>query len=220
MVSTATLAETIAAELRDAIASGRYMQGERLVEIALARELGVSQNSVRDALSMLEQEGWVVRQARRGVFVRRFTEAEASEVYALVGAVEGVALEWTMDALTKPRLTELRQHIIGARRAARRGDSYAAVDALFAFHEALGTASGKPLTAQLLSRLYNYVRLLEVLRQARTPRSPEELDAQISAHEALLKRIEDGDRDGAHMALLSQLASYREMIVRVLAWGG
>lgn len=213
MAASLTLAETVAAALRDAILHGRYLGGERLVEIALARELNVSQNTVRDALRLLEQDGWVVKQARRGVYVRSFAREEAAEVYMLLVAVEVVALEWAMDTLTKARVHDLNRHIQTAKQAASVAE---AIEALFAFHETMGLNSGKALTAEILSRLYNYARLLEATRQAHTPRSQDELERQIQAHTDLLRLMEAGDRDGAQMALLSLLSAYREMVLPVL----
>ncbi|MFO7322536.1 MAG: GntR family transcriptional regulator [Chloroflexota bacterium] len=213
MAASLTLAESVADALRDGILQGRFRCGERLVEITLARELNVSQNTVRDALRLLEHDGWVVKHARRGVYVRSFTREEAIEIYALLASVESVALEWAMDTLTRARVHELRRLI----RAARRATSPAlAIEALFRFHETIGLNSGRALTAEILSRLYNYMRLLEVTRQAQTPRNSDELEAQIRAHADLLRLMEAGDRDGAQMALLSLLAAYREMVLPVL----
>ena len=53
---TATRAAATADTIREAILSGHYMSGERLIEIKLAQAIDVSQNTVRDALRILEQE--------------------------------------------------------------------------------------------------------------------------------------------------------------------
>src|SRR5215207_3728904 len=160
-MTTPTLVDSVAGALRDLLLTGHTMCGERLVEIALAHEMNVSQNTVRDALRVLEAEGWVVRYARRGVYVRSFTPADADEVYALLAAVESVALEWVLDRMTKARAAELRRPLMQARRAAMTNDPYGALEALFGFHEALVASADKPLTSDFLRRLTNYARLLE-----------------------------------------------------------
>lgn len=213
MPGEVTLAESVAAALRDLLAGGHLVCGDRLVEIALAREMAVSQNTVRDALRLLEQEGWVVRLPRRGVTVRAFSAAEAAEVYALLTAVESVALDWALARMTRTRLVELARLLTKAKRAA---DANTAINLLFDFHERLVFHSAKRLTADVVGRLFTYARLLEALRQARTERDPSVLAAQIAAHDQLFRLIEDGDRDGAQAALKALLASYHALVLPVL----
>lgn len=214
-MSTVTLAESVAAALRDLLMGGYLVCGDRLVEIALAREMAVSQNTVRDALRLLEQEGWVVKQPRRGVYVREFTPDEAAEVYTLLGAVEGVALDWALERMTRTRLMTLGKQLTKARRAALT-DSTAAINALFDFHERLIFHTGKGLTQEIAQRLYNYVRLLEAWRQTRSPRDTAQLADQLEAHALLYRLIEQGDRDGAQAALRDVLIAYRELVMPVL----
>jgi len=211
-----TLAESVAAALRDLLVGGHLVCGDRLVEIALSREMAVSQNTVRDALRQLEQEGWVVKQPRRGVTVREFTRDEAAEVYALLLAVEAVALDWALERMTRTRLMELGKLLTKAKRAAQDGDGAGAIQALFGFHERLILHTGKALTTELAQRLYNYARLLEALRQARNPRDAELLSEQLEAHERLYRLIEAGDRAGAQAALVALIGAYREMVFPVL----
>lgn len=214
MPAEVTLAESVAAALRDLLAGGHLVCGDRLVEIALAREMAVSQNTVRDALRQLEQEGWVVKQPRRGVTVRAFSADEAAEVYALLTAVEGVALDWALERMTRTRLMELGKLLTKAKRAT--DDPGATINHLFDFHERLVFHSGKALTAELTGRLFTYARLLEALRQARTPRDGDLLAGQIQAHDALYRLIEAGDRDGAQAALKALLESYYALVLPVL----
>jgi DNA-binding GntR family transcriptional regulator len=215
-VNSATLAESIASALRSAIVGGQYVCGERMVELSIARAMSVSQNTVRDALRILEQEGWVVKHTRRGVYVRSFTPDEAAEIYALLGAVESLALGWAMVNLNKTLMAELRQPIALARRQALVGEWNAAVESLFLFHETLGRIARKPLTGELLIRLYNQARLLEALRQARAPRTAAELNAQVAAHEALLKTVESGDIPAAQAALRDYLTHYCTVLLPTL----
>ncbi len=101
MISGPTLAESVAAAIRAGILDGKYLSGERLIELNLAKTMGVSQITVRDALRILEQEGWVTKNPRRGVYVRSFTSDAAEEVYALIRTFEGLAMEWVFDKYTR-----------------------------------------------------------------------------------------------------------------------
>ena len=201
----ATRAEGAADAIREAILSGKYLSGERLIEIRIAQKLDVSQNTVRDALRILEQEGWVVKQPRRGVYVRTFSAEAAAEIGALLTAVETMALGWAMERFDKADHVDLHKHVAAARKLACAGDQRAAFAELLAFHERIRSAAQHPLTTEVLETLYNQVRLLDALRQARAPRSLRELDERIDDHEALAHLISKGDVEAACQSLREQI---------------
>jgi DNA-binding GntR family transcriptional regulator len=197
MASTSTRAEVIADHLRRAVRAGEYISGERLVELTLSQQLGVSQNTVRDALHLLIEEGWVVKLPRRGTFVRAFSRDEAVEVYALWAAVEAVALRWALNSLTKSRLNAMRRLVKQARQYAFTGDMRRCVEALMNLHALVAAAANRPQTAALLARLRNQVHLLETLRQMRAPRSAHAQEAQLLLYEKLLSLMERGEAAAA-----------------------
>ncbi|HLU08915.1 MAG TPA: GntR family transcriptional regulator [Oceanobacillus sp.] len=216
VVTKATRAETVAAALREAILKGDYLSGERLIELSLAKTFDVSQNTVRDAIRLLEQDGWVVKHARHGVYVRSFTPDEAAEVFALIIAVEALALEWALQTMTKSGLQELGTLMDAARKHSYKGDWLAAMEAVFRFHETLAQIAGKPLTIQAMAQLFNQLRLLEALRHARAPRSPHELNTHIQWHERLYHAIEAGDLPEAQRLLREQMQSYGDTVLAAL----
>ena len=218
-MTSATRAETVAAALREAILKGDYLSGERLVELSLAKSFDVSQNTVRDALRLLEQDGWVVKHARRGVYVRAFTPDEAAEIFALIAVVESLMLEWALQTMTKSGLQELSALVDTARRHSYTSDWQAAMEAVFRFHEMLAQIAGKPFATQVMGQLFNQARLLEALRQARTPRNPHELNAHIRRHEALFYSIEAGDMIGAQRLIREQMQIYGEAVQAALRMG-
>src|SRR5947209_19061185 len=76
--------------LRQAIMQGELKPGEQIVESRLARQLGISQAPVREALRELEQMGLVVNHMRRGTFVRELTAQDAWEMYTLRAQLESM----------------------------------------------------------------------------------------------------------------------------------
>lgn len=211
-----TRAESIADGLRTALRQGIYLCGERLVELSLAKELDVSQNTIRDALYQLEGEGWVVKRARYGVFVRSFTREQAEEVFELLGALEPLALQILLREGTRRALAPLAELAVEARRAASLGQWQAAIERLFQFHEALGQRPQRPTTADLIHQFYNQVRLLEALRQARAPRNPRELDATVTRHETLMRHLTAGEGEAARALLTEQVQNYTALILGTL----
>lgn len=216
MTGSLTLAEVVAGRLREAITLGALVSGERVIESKLAQKWGVSQNTVRDALRLLEQEGWIVHEPRRGASVRRFTLSEAAEVYDLILAVEGVALDGVIARPDRALENALQQRLHEARKAAHYADMGAAVAALIGLHRLIGVYGGGALTAELLDRLLNQARLLEALRQARTPRRPQGLQDAIDAHQQWVAHISAGDRDAAHAALAQILDEERAACLAAL----
>ena len=78
--SRTRLVDDVYRSLEEAILSGRMRPGERIVEAWLSEHLDVSRTTVREALLMLEREGYVVSEPRRGTFVTRLTREEALDL--------------------------------------------------------------------------------------------------------------------------------------------
>lgn len=197
MASANTLAQVVAESLREAIYEGQYVSGERLIEFKLAEELSVSQNTVRDALFMLEKEGLVWKYPRRGVYVRLHTREEAIEIYTLWATLESLALRWALTLLKQSDINTMREMLNEARFQVQVGNIRQALRLKFAFHELIARLAEKPQTSRILHNLRNQVRLLENIRQQRAPRNHPELDAQLSAYAALLEAIIQRDADKA-----------------------
>lgn len=220
MASAHTRAETVADSLRGAILRGEYLCGDRLVELTLSQRLGVSQNTIRDALHILENEGWVVKHARRGAHVRAFTADEAMEVYALWAAIEGLALGWAMASFTRKDIQALGRLVRQARRLSLTGDVRAADEKLLALHALIGDRCGRPQTTALLARLRNQVHLLETLRHMRAPRSLHAQQTQILLHEKWVSLIEAGDLSAAEQVLRYFIRSDGESLAALLSAPG
>ncbi len=77
--------------LREAIITGDLQPGERLMEIKLANELGVSRTPVREAIRKLELEGLVIMTARKGAEVAPINEKDLREVLEIRKALESLA---------------------------------------------------------------------------------------------------------------------------------
>src|SRR5215468_4646773 len=123
-----------AAAIRDAILSGRVPPGTPLREAALAAELGVSRNTIREAARVLASEGLVRYQMNRGIVVADITGPDAADIYAARAALELAAV----DALTGHRDPAVYQNLadlVGEiEHAFDRGDTAAVLDGDRLFH--------------------------------------------------------------------------------------
>lgn len=166
---SATLFQIVADTLRESLRDGIYLCGDKMPESVIAREFSVSQNTVRDALSLLEQEGWVVKIARRGVFVRSFTSKEAEELYTLRAALEQVVLGWAMEDITSMQTMHLAQTISEARIQAGMYNLRGVREAVFAFHRTILKIVDRPQSTAILTSMHNQANLLENLRAVHDP---------------------------------------------------
>ncbi|MER7250662.1 GntR family transcriptional regulator [Kribbella sp. NPDC000426] len=82
------LRDVVAAELRRLILDGSLPPGERLVEDRLAQQLGVSRNPIREAMRVLEAEGFLDVAARRGAFVAKLSAQQAEDLFQVRLALE------------------------------------------------------------------------------------------------------------------------------------
>jgi DNA-binding GntR family transcriptional regulator len=213
-----TLARTVADTLRQAIWDGVYPCGERLIELTIAHELNVSQNTVREALRILEQEGWLVHHSRRGVFVRSFTADEAEEVYELWALLEGAAFSRVAEKITRVDfLNALRPFVQDAKDALAVGRWLGAWEALLRFHQTIAQLSERPQMFALLSQIYNQARLLEIEYEFHQPRTLESRIQRIEAYEHLLGVIKFADSATGREALMERIIDEGKPVVRYLA---
>src|SRR5689334_4731482 len=85
------LRDEVRGRIMEDILSGRLQPGERNVETRVAKELGLSQTPVREALRDLELLGFVVSSNFKGATVRRISQEDWAEIYPIRAALEGVA---------------------------------------------------------------------------------------------------------------------------------
>jgi GntR family transcriptional regulator of vanillate catabolism len=107
--STASQSDRAVILLRELLLNGSFAPGERLTELSLVPQLGVSRTPVRHALSRLAHEGLLEELPRGGFRVRSFTVDEIWSAIELRGILEGAAARLAAERLTDPlRLAPLR----------------------------------------------------------------------------------------------------------------
>lgn len=214
-------AHEVASQLRRAIGDGVYTSGERLTELGISQEMSVSQSTARDALWMLEQEGWVARAARRGVFVRSFTADEAEEIFDLWALVESAAFDWMTDHITRAEAVErLRLPLQAARGALIENRWLESWHALMQFHAEIAEAARRVHTRDILERLRNYICLMEIEYEFNRPRSAPDRLKRLEAYEQLFGLIKFGTSEEAARLLSERIREDGKEIIRWLAMHG
>src|SRR5579875_3748436 len=138
-----------------------YGQAEemRLDERQLSEDLGVSRTPIREAITMLEQEGFVRSVPRRGVYVVRKTKREIIEMITVWAAIESLAAR-----LACARASDEELHRLRALFAAFDSDPSRHISeysqANMAFHKAIISMGGCELMTDLTDNLFIHMRAI------------------------------------------------------------
>lgn len=148
-----SLRESVFKTLRKAILKGEIKPGERLLEVSLAKNLGVSRTPIREAMKMLEDEGLVTIKPRRGIVVAGITEKSLKDVLEVRKVIEDLAIELACERITDDqliRLTVAREDFIAAM---EKDDPMKIAELDEKFHDIIFEGSGNDKLLQLLNNL-------------------------------------------------------------------
>ncbi len=140
-----SVGDQVASVLRQRILNGELLPGTQLQEVPLAASLGVSRNTIREALRVLALEGLLTRNIHRGATVARLSIRDVREIYQLRRMLEQSAL-LAVKKVPEEVLAESRELVERYEASARSGDWIEAVGWDLQFHA-------------LLMRLHNNERL-------------------------------------------------------------
>src|SRR5690625_1385314 len=103
-----SLGSLVANQLRQNIWDKELQFGERLIESDLSEKFGVSRNTIRDALKILEYEEMVVSKPRKGTYVSQFSNEDWRETIELRTIVEAYAFVKALPHLNENHFKELQ----------------------------------------------------------------------------------------------------------------
>ena len=141
-VNRRVLRDHIKEYLIEAILRGDYKAGERIVELRIAQQLGVSQTPVREAIRDLVSMGFLESRPFRGTFVRAFSIDELREVYPVRAVLEGLAARLAVHRLREDDFAQLERLLTEMIEAAEAGDIHATTEHNVAFHLIVLRAAG------------------------------------------------------------------------------
>lgn len=139
--------------LRKAILTGELKPGERLMEIHLANQLGVSRTPIREAIRKLELEGLVIMIPRRGAEVAQITEKSLKDVLEVRRALDALCVELACDRISAEEQEQLKKTCDEFVRATETKDATIIAKADVAFHDIIVQATGNQRLIQLINNL-------------------------------------------------------------------
>ena len=183
--------EIVSDELRSAIMYGSLEPGAQLGEADLAARLGISRGPLREAMQRLVQEGLLVSEPHRGLFVITLDEGDVEDVYLARLAIEREACKLIMARNRGEAVARLTEALDALVDAARQRDRVAMSDADQAFHEALVSSSGSPRLERMAHTLLVETRMCLNALQDTYP-EPSDL---VEEHRRLVDAIGDGEEE-------------------------
>lgn len=194
--TTASLRTAAYSALKQAIAElDIYDQAEeiRLDERQLCDALGVSRTPVREAMALLEQEGFVRSRPRRGIFVVRKTKAEIIEIIVVWAALEGMAARLAAERASDAELEGIARMFDGFTTGNLQDNLDAYSETNVRFHQAIIRASGCELIGELVDNIVVHargVRKVAMRHEGRAERS-------LAEHREIIQALTDRDGDRA-----------------------
>ena len=161
-VERSSTTEQVHKALRDAIVDGTIPQGAHLREVHLARLVGASRSTVREAIRHLVQEGLAAYELHRGTFVQSLSVDDRLDVYVARAAIEVGAVTRLLSRSEESDLGPLEEALETLRRAARgrRRPTERMIEADLAFHQELVKLVGSPRLDRAFDTLAAETRML------------------------------------------------------------
>lgn len=195
--------------LREAILHGTIEPGERLMEIHLAKELGVSRTPIREAIRKLELEGLVSMTPRKGAVVASITEQDLRDVLEVRDVLEQLAMELACNKMTAEGIAQLKSAMAEFRNAIHSGDTAVIAKKDVKFHDIIYAATGNNRLIQLLNNLRDqlYRYRLEYIKDESTRKK------LIEEHLVIISTLENKNVEEAKKAMKEHIVNQEESIL-------
>jgi len=205
------LREMVFESLREAIILGRLKPGERLMEIQLAEEMGVSRTPVREAIRKLELEGFVVMVPRKGAYVAGISVKDIVDVFEVRAALEGLAAGLAAERITSEEMDLLERSLLKIN-AMGGGDIDAAVEGDISFHDIIYRASRNQRLVQIITHLQE-----QLLRFRMTSLSqPGRVKIALDEHKKIVEAISDRNVEMAQTLATEHIENAEQSFLNAL----
>jgi DNA-binding GntR family transcriptional regulator len=213
-IKRASAVDQVVDALREMILRGELAPGTPLREIQMAETIGISRNTVRDAVRALAREGLVTHTMHRGATVTRLVESDVIDVYRVRERIETQAIA-ASESATVDQLAELEDALRELERAANAGDWARVVEADCNFHRRLVSFLGSPRLDRFYDTIQGEVRLCLTI----VDRASDDPRALIGEHRELFDLIARGERERCSARLTEHLHEAEERLCRLVRDG-
>jgi len=206
-------ADKIADELEEMIFVGRFNDGDRLDEIRLAAQFGVSRTPIREALQRLVASGLAEQIPRRGVFVRQPGLVELVEMFEVMAEIEAVCARLAANRISEAALDELERVNGRCQQTIEEDNTDGYYQENERFHQIIYQQSGNSFLAAKALRLQHRLkpyRRIQLRLRGRMVQS-------LTEHEAVVSALRTGEPERAAAALRDHVAVQGEKFHHLMA---
>lgn len=195
--------------LREAILQGKLEPGERLMEIALANQLGVSRTPIREAIRKLEIEGLVINTPRRGAVVAEITLKDLRDVLEVRRNLENLAVKLACEKANEQDIRELKELHRSFISTLKNEDLTEVAQADVKFHDKIYEITDNKRLIQILSNLR------EQMYRYRFEYIKDEIHRRVlvDEHAMIIEGIENKDVDKAKKYMEIHIINQEKTIV-------
>jgi DNA-binding GntR family transcriptional regulator len=195
--------------IKEYILEGRLDEDSRLTEEFLSGQLGISKSPIREALNRLEAEGLIRIEARRGAYLRSFSNKEVDDLYDVREALEVHAVR--TGVFSPALIKELRASVKRSRTHLKANDRTKYIDEDVSFHASIAGATNNARLCDVLENIQNQIWLFR--------RKTYNLSSSLApdAHDGLIDALEKGDRTEAESVMRRHISSVRKKLLEHLA---
>ncbi|HZK86694.1 MAG TPA: GntR family transcriptional regulator [Syntrophomonas sp.] len=209
------LRELVLEAIREAIKNGSLQPRERLMEIQLADELGVSRTPVREALRKLELEGFIVMVPRKGAYVSDLTMKDVADVFEIRAALEGLAAALAAERITEEELETMERLLVEKGEAINLDDIGKLVAVDTKFHEAMYQASRNERLSAIISNLREQIQRFRLTSLS----IPGRKEDSLREHRNLLEAIQARDIQLARQLAQEHIENAENVLIDSLKKG-
>jgi DNA-binding GntR family transcriptional regulator len=210
------LRELVLDAIREAIINGTLKPRERLMEIQLAEELGVSRTPIREALRKLELEGFIVMVPRKGAYVADISIKDIADVFEIRAALEALAAGLAAERITDEELEEMERLVAEKAEAITEHDMDRLIRVDTLFHEAIYKASRN----QRLTNIINNLR--EQIQRYRTTSLayPGRMKRSLEEHRSIVEAIQSRDTQVAQQVTREHIENAENSMIEAIKKDG
>ena len=207
-----SLRDAVYHSLKKASMTGVLAADERLMEIPIANQLGVSRTPVREAIQRLEREQLVIVSPRCGAKVAGITDKDVKDALDVRILVETMSVSFAAKNITPEQIARLREingkieEAIVAEDVARISD----LDNLL--HRMIGEATGNNVLMDIMRQLEEHVLRyrFEYIKSIKAN------NAIANEHEQIIAAIERRDVDAASNYMMEHIKKQKEQICQII----
>ena len=187
------LRDVVFENLRTAILEGNLKAGQRLMEVQLAEQLGVSRTPIREAIRKLELEGLVVMLPRKGAYVANMSFKDLIDVLEIRASLEGLAASLAAERRNDEDIIILERVINEFEESIRNTDIEGVLKKDVEFHEHIFLMANNKKLYQLITSLWEQVHRFRVMYVSNYETSL----SLVEEHRRILQAIREGDCENA-----------------------